>query len=82
LRVGSSTRARLGLKLSHSPPVAEQIAISSYLEGQTSRIAAILSKTNEQIDLLHEYRSALITAAVTGQLDVREHEEKLEALAG
>jgi hypothetical protein len=33
------------------------------------------------IDPLREYRSALITAAVTGQLDLREHERKVEALA-
>ncbi len=33
------------------------------------------------IALLREYRCALITAAVTGQLDIREHEKKMETLA-
>jgi hypothetical protein len=34
----------------------------------------------ESIGLLREYRSTLITAAVTGQLDIRKHEKKMEAL--
>jgi type I restriction enzyme S subunit len=46
----------------------------------TGRIQRIISKGEEQMDKLREYRSALITAAVTGQLDIREHEKKMEAL--
>lgn len=62
------------------PPVGEQMHITGYateLADQTAKTTAALSAT---IDLLREYRSALITAAVTGQLDIREHEKKMESL--
>jgi hypothetical protein len=45
---------------------------------QTAKTTAKLGHT---IDCLREYRSALITAAVTGQLDIPAHEKKMEALA-
>ena len=54
------------------PPIGEQKAIASYLEGRTARIDALIYKTEHSIELLKERRSALITAAVTGQIDLRE----------
>ena len=39
----------------------------------TARLDALLSKTERSIELLKERRAALITAAVTGQIDLREH---------
>jgi len=53
------------------PPLPEQIAIGHYLDRTTRQIAAILSKIREQIAKFHEYRTALISAAVTGRIDVR-----------
>lgn len=54
------------------PPLAEQSAICEYLDLETNRIDIMLSKVEEVIDRLQEYRTALITAAVTGKIDVRE----------
>lgn len=52
------------------PPVDEQKAIAAYLEDQTSMIDALIEEAWRLIDLARERRSALITAAVTGQIDV------------
>jgi len=53
------------------PPAAEQRRIARYLDEHTSRLDALIAKAKEHIALAKERRSALITAAVTGQLDVR-----------
>ena len=53
------------------PPEAEQDTIVAYLDQETARIDALIEKIRKSIDLLHEYRTALITAAVTGKIDVR-----------
>ena len=54
------------------PPSFEQKTIGIALDRQTARIDLIIEKTQRSIDLLRERRSALITAAVTGQIDLRE----------
>jgi type I restriction enzyme S subunit len=54
------------------PPVSEQDHILSALEKATTRIDTLTGKTEHSIALLKERRSALITAAVTGQIDLRE----------
>lgn len=53
------------------PPHDEQVEIARHIEFEVSRIDGLISKTNRSIDLLKEKRSALITAAVTGKIDVR-----------
>ena len=53
------------------PPVEEQAQIASTLNQEGRRVDALLSKTERSIDLLKERRSALINAAVTGQIDLR-----------
>ncbi|MBO1753730.1 restriction endonuclease subunit S [Allobranchiibius sp. CTAmp26] len=53
------------------PPIAEQHQISAYLDEQTAKIDTLIEKTERFIELSKERRSALITAAVIGQLDVR-----------
>lgn len=53
------------------PPIVEQREIVKYLDEQTSRIDALIAKTGEHIVLAKERRSALIAAAVTGQIDLR-----------
>jgi type I restriction enzyme S subunit len=55
-----------------SPPVEEQQAIIETIKREGMRIDALVSKTECSISLLKERRSALITAAVTGQIDLRE----------
>lgn len=53
------------------PSPTEQAEISSYLASATTRLDSIVRKTERSIELLKERRSALITAAVTGQIDLR-----------
>ncbi len=53
------------------PPLAEQRAISAYLDAMSERIGALRAKAESSIERLSEYRSALISAAVTGKIDVR-----------
>lgn len=54
------------------PPDDEQCRIANYLDDQTSRIDELISESEDLITLSEERRAALITAAVTGQIDVRE----------
>jgi type I restriction enzyme S subunit len=53
------------------PPVVEQEMIVAFLDRETGRIDAMVGRIEEAIDRLQEYRTALITAAVTGKIDVR-----------
>ncbi|MEW8524835.1 MAG: restriction endonuclease subunit S [Candidatus Thiodiazotropha endolucinida] len=52
------------------PPRAEQDEIVSKIEEQTTKLKVVKEKTEQSIERLQEFRSALITAAVTGQIDV------------
>lgn len=54
------------------PPVDEQRRIAAYLDEQTVKIDLLIAETEQFVELARERRSALITAAVTGQIDVRE----------
>lgn len=54
------------------PPLPEQRDIAENLDRQVRRIDNLIIETERFIDLARERRSALITAAVTGQVDVRE----------
>jgi len=54
------------------PPLTEQREIMKHIEHEERRVAALVGKTERSIELLKERRSALITAAVTGQIDLRE----------
>ena len=54
------------------PPPTEQKEIAEYLDKETNRLDTLLGKTERSIALLKERRSALIAAAVTGQIDLRE----------
>ena len=53
------------------PPLDEQIHIASYLDGITTKLDSSITKGQEQIQLLKERKSSLISAAVTGKIDVR-----------
>jgi type I restriction enzyme S subunit len=52
------------------PSAKEQQAISSFLEIETSKIDTLVSESESAIELLKEHRSALITNAVTGKINV------------
>lgn len=53
------------------PPLPEQIAIADYLDCETAKLDTMTEKVQAAIERLQEYRTALITAAVTGKIDVR-----------
>jgi len=53
------------------PPRAEQLAIVEYVGSQKLSLDGLLSEAEQAIILLRERRYALISAAVTGQIDVR-----------
>ncbi|MBI5655432.1 MAG: restriction endonuclease subunit S [Geobacter sp.] len=53
------------------PPKTERAAILSYLTTQFTRFDLLETKANLQVKLLQERRTALISAAVTGKIDVR-----------
>lgn len=55
-----------------NPPLTEQLQIAEHLDDVCAQIDALIAKSNKVIASLGEYRSALITAAVTGKIDVRE----------
>ena len=54
------------------PPPCEQRAIGNHLDRETAKIDALVAKVREAIERLKELRTALISAAVTGKIDVRE----------
>ncbi|KJS33847.1 MAG: hypothetical protein VR64_00015 [Desulfatitalea sp. BRH_c12] len=61
------------------PPLPEQTAIATYLDRETTKIDDLITKIQAAIERLQEYRTALITAAVTGKIDVRTAIAKKEA---
>ncbi|NUF78535.1 restriction endonuclease subunit S [Snodgrassella sp. ESL0323] len=54
------------------PPLKEQEEIISYLKAEISKLDLLIEKANQTIILLKERRTALISAAVTGKIDVRD----------
>lgn len=68
-RLNLGTLARTPIPL---PPLDEQRRIAAYLDEQTAKIDNLIAETERFIELARERRSALITAAVTGQIDVSE----------
>ena len=55
------------------PPLPEQKAIIEFVSNQTNQLDTLTAEAQRAIDLLQERRTALISAAVTGQIDVRSH---------
>jgi len=64
------SRSVLGRVRYAIPPLAEQQAIAAFLDRECARIDALIGKAEQAIVLLRERRSALIAAAVTGQIRV------------
>ena len=72
-----STRSRIPLSVMATrslamPPVSEQDNITDFLFRQTAKLDTLTAEAQRAIDLLQERRTALISAAVTGQIDVRQ----------
>jgi type I restriction enzyme S subunit len=54
------------------PPANEQLIIATFLDQEMAKLDALIAKIREGIARLKEFRTALISAAVTGKIDVRE----------
>ena len=79
LQTRATGSTAIGIKASHIkaslitiPPIIEQRAIAAFLDRETAQIDSLVAKVREVIDRLKELRTALISAAVTGKIDVRE----------
>jgi len=55
------------------PSFQEQKVIAAFIEKQEDKLTALLKKAELSIELLKERRTALISAAVTGKIDVRHY---------
>ena len=53
------------------PPISEQQAVAAFLDQRTARIDALIVKVRAASERIKELRSALISAAVSGKIDVR-----------
>lgn len=72
------TGDRLGSIRIPLPPDSEQTEIAGFVDRETAELDALIGKIEKAIKLLKEYRTALISAAVTGKIDVRGSAEDLE----
>lgn len=75
-QINTNTQGNVGVKDLQSikiavPPVHEQVKISNFLKNEIIKFDALMTEAHTAITLLKEHRTALISAAVTGQIDVR-----------
>jgi len=54
-----------------APSIDEQLKIVQYIETELGGLDPLVQRISKSIDVLMEYRTALISAAVTGKIDVR-----------
>lgn len=69
--VPSVNGSQIGGYLLPLPSREEQIEIVEFIESETSKLDALRDQAVSAIELLRERRATLISAAVTGQVDVR-----------
>ena len=65
------TRDSIGNGILPLPPLAEQRAITDFIDRETARTDALMARIGDAMERLREYRTALISSAVTGKIDVR-----------
>ena len=63
------------------PSLAEQSAIATFLDRETGKIDALVAEQERLLALLKEKRQALISAAVTGKIDLRDRAAAAPATA-
>jgi type I restriction enzyme S subunit len=71
------TQQNIGMKVIENlpitrPPLSEAIEIAKYLQEKSAKFDKIILQAQAQIELMQERRTALISAAVTGKIDVRD----------
>lgn len=64
------TRQKFGAFVVYLPPRPEQQELAGYLARECGRVDQMVQDCKDQIDALREYRTSLITATVTGQIDI------------
>ena len=75
-RVNTNTQGNVGigdlqtLKVA-VPPLDEQAAITAVLGSESLKMGSLIAESERAVSLLNERRAALISAAVTGKIDVR-----------
>jgi type I restriction enzyme, S subunit len=69
VNIGQSTILELEIAV---PPIDEQLAIEYAIQRETQKLDALTAEAERTIELLQERRVALISAAVTGKIDVRD----------
>jgi type I restriction enzyme S subunit len=67
-----TTESLSNLKIVFPPKLNERKKINDYIQIIKNKYAVLMNVTSEQIELLKERRTALISAAVTGKIDVRD----------
>lgn len=67
MNLNGSTLGRMEVPL---PSLVEQREIADHLDRETAKIDALIAKAERFIELAQERRAALITAAVTGQIEI------------
>ncbi|CAM3695603.1 restriction endonuclease subunit S [Rahnella victoriana] len=72
VKVFSITQAILRSVNIWLPSPQEQFQIAAFLDHETAKIDTLIDLQQQQIELLKERRTALISAAVTGKIDVRD----------
>jgi len=75
-QINTNTQGNVGIKDLQRVKIAvasidEQIAIAAFLDTELAKFDTLTAEAQRAIDLLQERRTALISAAVTGQIDVR-----------
>jgi type I restriction enzyme S subunit len=93
-RINTNTQGNVGIADLRKvkvvlPPIDEQLRIAEHLQAMGVKLGMALEKSVDAIALLQERRTALISAAVTGKIDVRglvpeistQHEETIRAQA-
>jgi type I restriction enzyme S subunit len=75
-QINTNTQGNVGIKDLQNvkiavAPIDEQTAIAAFLDSESAKFDTLTTEAQRAIDLLQERRTALISAAVTGQIDVR-----------
>ena len=65
-------KSEIGTAILPVPPLPKQRAIADYLDRETARLDALVAAKERSITLLKERRDALVSAVVTGQIDVEQ----------
>ena len=78
---GAITCGDIGLFPVPVPPYAEQLEIVSQIKKQSLMFKQLMEKSESAIQLMQERRTALISSAVTGKIDVRHWQNPQQDLA-